>query len=78
MQIIFNIPDAQVPRVADMVRARMPDADEQGQPITYTNNELLAEFKTIIREHIKGLVQQHELLQEHERVFSEYSPIEPT
>lgn len=81
MQITFNIPDAQVPRVTAWVRSLFPDAAEineatnepYGEP---TNQELLAEFKLQIRNWVKGQVQQYELLQEHETIFQQYTQID--
>ena len=83
MQFTFNIPDAQVPRVTAWVRSLFPDANEidpgTGQPHgDPTNDELLAEFKQQVRNHIKNQVQQYELLKEHEQVFANYTPIDPT
>lgn len=81
MQITFDIPDAQVPRVTAWVRSLFPDAAEinpatnepNGEP---TNQELLAEFKQQIRNYVKGQVQQYELLQEHETIFANYTQID--
>lgn len=82
MDITITIPDAQVPRVTAFVRSKFdlsePDPITGEMPPEPTNAELLAEFKRMIRLWVKGEVQQFELLQEHERVFSEYSPIDPT
>lgn len=78
MQFTINIPDAQVQRVADMVRSKLPAEDLDNQPITYSNAVLLAEFKRQIRQWIKGEVQQYELLEEHKNVFANYTPIDAT
>jgi len=78
MQITFNIPDAQVPRIADWVRDTLPAETDPGVPITYTNAELLAEFKVRVRRWIQGEVQQHELLEQHKQVFAAYTQIEVT
>ena len=78
MNITITIPDEHVHRVADFVRSELPAEDPDGLPITYTNAELIAEFKQKLREQIKGWVQQHELLKEHEAVYAAYSPLEST
>ena len=75
MQFTFNIPDAQVPRVRAWVQSRYPDINPETDA-PYTNAELLALFKTAIREWIKGEVQQYELLQEHEAVYQNYTRID--
>lgn len=83
MDITITIPDAQVPRVTAFVRSKFPDAAEinpatgepHGEP---TNAELLAEFKNLIRQWVKGEVQQYELLEQHKVVFDAYTPIDPT
>ena len=78
MQITFNIPDAQVPRIADWISSTMPSETDVGVPITYTNAELLAEFKARVRRWIQGEVQQHELLKQHEDIYAQYTQIEVT
>lgn len=81
MDITITIPDAQVSRVTAFVRSKFllePDPETGEMPPEPTNAELLAEFKRLIRQWVKGEVQQFELLQEHERVYAEYTPIEPT
>ena len=80
MQFTINIPDAQVGRVAEWVRATLPEFEDGdgSPPITYTNAELLAEFKRRIRNWVRGEVQQYELLKEHEAVFAAYTEIDVT
>lgn len=78
MQITFNIPDAQVPRIADWIRSTLAEIDEQGNPVQYTNAELLAEFKRQVQRWIKGEVQQHELLEQHKAIFANYTQIDVT
>ena len=81
MDITITIPDAQVPRVTAFVRSKFllePDPETGEMPPEPTNDELLAEFKRLIRLWVKGEIQQFELLQEHERIYAEYTPIEPT
>lgn len=77
MQFTINIPDAQVQRVADWIRGTLPaTAEDDITPITYTDAELLAEFKRQIARWVKDQVQQHELLEQHEQIFQQYSPID--
>lgn len=78
MIVSFNIPDAQVSRIADWIRDTMPALDENQNPITYTNAELLAEFKLRVKRWIRGEVQQYELLKEHEAIFAQYAQIDVT
>ena len=81
MDITITIPDAQVPRVTAFVRSKFllePDPETGEMPPEPTNAELLAEFKRLIRLWVKGEIQQFELLQEHERIYAEYTPIDPT
>jgi hypothetical protein len=80
MQITFNIPDAQVPRIkAWMLSRHVQELDAEGNPLPLpTDAELLAEFKLSVRRWIKGEVQQYELLKEHDRVYAEYTQIDVT
>ena len=78
MDIILTIPDAQIQRVADMVRDRLPALDESQQPINYTNQELLDEFKNMLRQYAKAEVQQYELLTAQQDLANNYVPIDPT
>lgn len=77
MQITLNIPDAQIPRIKPWVEKFMPQ-DENGVMLPYTNAELLAKFKELLRNYIKGEVQQHELLAQHEAIYTNYSQIDVT
>ena len=78
MIVSFNIPDAQVPRIREWVLSQLPALDADGNPIEWTDQQILAEFKEIVRSHIRNEVQQHELLQQHEAVFQAYTPIDVT
>ena len=79
MQITLNIPDAQVARVKDMVATRwLLMEDGNGNRVTPTDALLMQEFKRRIREWIKGEVQQHELLKQHEAIFAAYTPLDVT
>lgn len=80
MQFTFNIPDAQVPRVAAWVRSTLPEdlgLDVDGNPVPEpTNAELLVIFKNLLRNWIKREVQQYELLEQHKTVFANYTQID--
>lgn len=79
MNITITIPDQHVQRVADMVRSELPDTDPvTGDPIDWTNQDLIVEFKQKLREQIKAWVQQYELLEQHKQVFENYTPLETT
>lgn len=78
MIISFNIPDAQVPRIRDWMLSQLPSIDANDNPITWTDQEILAEFKEVIRGYIRGQVQQYELLKQHEAVFAGYTPLDVT
>jgi hypothetical protein len=81
MDITITIPDAQLPRVTAYVRSKFllePDPETGEVPPEPTNQELIAEFKRIIRLYIKGEVQQYELLEQHKASFDAYTPIDPT
>lgn len=76
MLITFNIPDAQVPRVREWALTLLPDTDAMGEPVTWTNQEIMEAFRQAIKDHIRGQVQQHELLKEHEAIFATYAPLD--
>ena len=73
--VSFNIPDAEVPRVRAMILAALPSEDADGNPITYTNAELMQEFKNRIKTWVKSEVQQYELLAAREDLYNQYTPI---
>lgn len=78
MIVSFDIPDAQVPRIAAWIRTELGSEDEFGNPVTWTDAEVLAQFKHKVRQWIKGEVQQYELLKEHEASFQNYTQIDVT
>ena len=78
MIVSFNIPDAQVPRIRDWMLSELPSEDAEGNPIEWTNAQILAEFREVIKGYIRGQVQQHELLKQHEVIFAGYTPIDVT
>lgn len=78
MIVSFNIPDAQVPRIRDWILSELPALDAEGNPIGWTDQQILAEFKEIVKGHIRNQVQQYELLQQHEAVFQAYTPLDVT
>lgn len=78
MIVSFNIPDAQVPRIRAWMLSELPELDSDGNPIQWTDQQILLEFKEIIKGHIRNQVQQYELLKQHEAVFQAYTPLDVT
>lgn len=78
MIVSLNIPDAQVPRIREWMLSQLPSEDSEGNPIEWTNAQILAEFREVIKGYIRGQVQQHELLKEHEAIFATYAPLDVT
>lgn len=77
MQFTFNIPNAHVPRIKAWIASRFVNVDPDGNPVPPpTDEELLAEFRQLVRDWIKGEVQQYELLKQHEDIFSQYTQID--
>lgn len=78
MQFTFTIPDAQVPRIRAWMLSELPSLDAAGNPITWTDQQILAEFKEVVKGYIRNQVQQYELLLEHEASFQAYTQIDVT
>ena len=73
MQFSFNIPDAQVPRLREFLLSKTAPDDPPA-----TDQELMANFRKMIRSWIKSEVQQYELMKEHEASYQNYTQIDVT